>query len=164
MSSISAGAVAPNIELKSTDGSAFSLKTEAAHGPVIATFFKVGCPTCQYTFPFLERVHKAYPRGVKVVGVSQDDAAKTAAFIKEFGLTFPVLLDDTKKYPASNAYGLETVPATFLVDKQGTVEMTMVGWVKEEFQTLVESAAMAAGVATKPIFKAGEDVKDFKAG
>src|SRR5258706_7978934 len=116
MAVLSAGATAPDIRLQMTDGAAFSLKDESAKTTVIAAFFKGGCPTCQYAFPFLERIHKAYPRDrVKVVGVSQDVAVATAAFMKEYGVTFPILLDDTKKYPASNAYQLVNVPSTFLI-------------------------------------------------
>ena len=136
-----------------------------AKTPVVAAFFKVGCPTCQYTFPFLERIYRAYPKDrVKVVGISQDDAEQTAAFIKEFGVTFPVLLDDTKKYPASNAYQLVNVPSTFLIGKNGKVEMTTIGWVKDEFEQLNEAVARAIPIPPAQIFKYGEDVKDFKAG
>ncbi|HUS20104.1 MAG TPA: TlpA disulfide reductase family protein [Terriglobales bacterium] len=163
MAVLTAGASAPEIRLKSTEGKDFSLKE--ANAPVVAAFFKVGCPTCQYTFPFLERIHQAYPKErVRVVGISQDDADKTAAFIQEYKLTFPILLDDTKKYLASNAYQLMHVPSTFVIGKDGKVEMTSIGWVKDEFQQINEMVAQAAGLPAAPIFQAGEDVKDFKAG
>ena len=82
-------------------------------------FFKVSCPVCQYAFPFLERLHKAYgKKGVALVGVSQNDPKETAAFIKEFGVTFPVLLDPHESYPVSNAYGLTNVP-TRVLDRPG---------------------------------------------
>lgn len=163
MAVLAAGAAAPDIQLATTDGQAFSSKD--AKTPVVAAFFKVGCPTCQYTFPFLERIYRAYPRDrVKVVGISQDDAQKTAAFIKEFGVTFPVLLDDTKKYPASNAYQLVNVPSTFLINKSGKVEMTTIGWVKDEFEQLNAAVARAIPIPPAQIFKYGEQVKDFKAG
>ena len=165
MAVLSAGATAPDIQLKTTDGRAFSLKEEKGKTPVVAAFFKVGCPTCQYTFPFLERVHKAYPRDrVRVIGVSQDDAKATAAFMKEYGVTFPILLDDTKKYPASNAYQLVNVPSTFVIGKGGKVDFTTIGWVKDEFEQLNETVARANGITPAQIFKPGEEVKDFKAG
>ena len=61
-------------------------------GPVVLAFFKVSCPTCQYAFPFLERLHRGIrldKRAVKLVGVSQNTARETAAFTKQFGVTFP---------------------------------------------------------------------------
>jgi peroxiredoxin len=165
MTVLTAGAKAPEIKLKTTAGEEFSLHAETAKAPVVAAFFKVGCPTCQYTFPFLERVHKAYPRDrVRVVGISQDDAAATAEFAKEYKLTFPILLDELKKYPASNAYQLINVPSTFVIGKDGKVELTTIGWVKDEFEQLNEAVARATGIPPAQIFKYGEAVKDFKAG
>ncbi len=165
MPALEAGANAPNFGLTDTQGRSFSLDQARAAGPVVAAFFKVGCPTCQYAFPFFERIFKAYPQDkVKLVGVSQDSKAETEAFAKKFGVTFPILLDDTNKYPASNAYGLTNVPSTFLVSSTGKIERSIVGWDKKEITQLNEAMAKAAGMAPVPIFNAGEQVLDFKAG
>lgn len=165
MPALEAEAIAPDFSLSTTDGKSFSLDASRKNGTVILAFFKVGCPTCQYAFPYLERIHKAYPKGkVSVVGVSQDARQETLDFIKQYGVSFPVLLDDTKKYPASNAYGLTNVPSTFLVSKEGKVEFSSVGWVKDEIEQLNRSAAKLAEIPAAAIFKPGEQVADFKAG
>lgn len=159
------GATAPDFQLKTMDGQPFTLKEEAAKTPVVLAFFKVGCPTCQYTFPFLDRIYKAYPRDrVKVVGVSQDDAAATQAFVKEYGVTFPVVLDEVKKYPASNAFQLQNVPSTFAIGKGGKIEFSTIGWIKDEMEKLNEAVARFTGIPPAQIFKYGERVLDFKAG
>jgi peroxiredoxin len=164
MATLQVGAEAPEIKLKTLDGSDFSLR-ENADVPVVAAFFKVGCPTCQYTFPFLQRIYKAYPRDrVRVVGVSQDDAKATEEFVKQYGVLFPVALDDTKSFPASRAYGLTTVPATFLVEKGGKIGAALTGWVKDEMESLNEMVARVTGIPPAQIFKYGEKVLDFKAG
>jgi peroxiredoxin len=156
---------APEFELKTLDGKPFSLSDELARGPVVLAFFKVSCPTCQYAFPFLERLHKAYGKnGVALVGISQNEARDTAAFVKEFGLSFPMLLDDTDSYPVSNAYGLTTVPTIFWVAQDGEIELSSVGWVKADFQELNKKMAEAGRVAPTAVFKPGEDVRDFRAG
>ncbi|MGC2449359.1 MAG: TlpA disulfide reductase family protein, partial [Candidatus Sulfotelmatobacter sp.] len=114
MTALATGVMAPDFELKTLDGKRFSLRDELGHGPVVLAFFKVSCPTCQYTFPFLQRLHEAYGgKGVELVGISQNDVTETAAFAKEFGVTFPLLLDPVGSYPASNAYGLTNVPSIF---------------------------------------------------
>jgi peroxiredoxin len=165
LATLEAGAKAPEITLKSTHGRTFSLDAERNKAPVIMAFFKVECPTCQYTFPFLERIAKAYPRDkVLLVGISQSPIDDTIAFARKYGVTFPVMLDDTRKYPASNAVGLETVPSTFMVSQTGTVESAIVGWDKKEISRLNELAAKAAGIPPAQIFNAGENVLDFKAG
>ena len=56
---------------------------------------------------------------ITIVGISQNAKKDTAGFIKEYGVTFPVLLDDTESYPASNAYGLTNVPSLFWIAPDG---------------------------------------------
>ena len=165
MAALAAGTKAPGFELKTTDGKRFSLNDELARGPVVLAFFKVSCPTCQYAFPFLERLHKTYgQKGVALVGVSQNDARDTAAFVKEFGVTFAVLLDDTRSYPASNAYGLTNVPTLFWVAPDGEIEISSVGWVKADFDQINRKMAEVGKAAPAAVFKPGEDVRDFRAG
>ena len=165
MAALATGTKAPGFELRTIDGKPFSLDDERARGPVVLAFFKVSCPTCQYAFPFLERLHKAYgSKGTRVIGVSQNDARETAAFIKEFGITFPVLLDDPRSYAASNAYGLTNVPSIFWVAQDGEIEVSSVGWVKADFDEINRRMAKAGKITPAAVFKAGEDVRDFRAG
>ena len=95
MPALVAGARAPEITLPTVDGGKFSLQEALKRGPVVAAFFKVSCPVCQFAFPYVERIFKAYGKSGKFtfVGVSQDSAAETKAFAREYGLTFPILLD-----------------------------------------------------------------------
>ena len=165
MNTLTAGKLAPDIETSTVDGKNFSLDEARKQSPVLVAFFKVGCPTCQYTFPFLERLHRAYPGGkVQVVGVSQDNASDTREFNQRFGVSFPVALDDTKKYPASNAYGLVNVPSLFVVSPGGAIEQASIGWDKKEFEQINQRLAKAAGVPPAALFKPGESVQEFKAG
>jgi peroxiredoxin len=165
MPALSVGAKAPAFELNTVDGKEFSLADALSDGPVVLAFFKVSCPTCQYAFPFLERLNKAYSQnGVTLVGVSQNDAKETAAFNKEFGVSFPVLLDEIGKYPVSNAYGLTNVPTSFWIAQDGEIEISSVGWVKADFEQLNRKMAEAGKAAPAAVFHAGEDVRDFRAG
>ncbi len=165
MTALATGTRAPEFELKTLDGKRFSLGDELARGPVVLTFFKVSCPTCQYALPFFERLHKAYAgKGVTLVGVSQNSAKDTAAFNKEFGVTFPVLLDDTHSYPVSNAYGLTNVPTIFWIAQDGEIDVSSVGWMKADFEEINRKMAEAGKSAPAGVFKPGEDVRDFRAG
>jgi peroxiredoxin len=165
MAALAVGAKAPDFTLKTLDGKLFSLNEELGRGPVVLVFFKVSCPTCQYALPFFERLHKAYRnKGISLVGVSQNDAKETAAFMKEFGITFPVLLDDPGSYPASNAYGLTNVPTIFWIAQDGEIEVSSVGWLKAEFEEINRKMAEAGKSAPAAMFRPGEDVRDFRAG
>jgi peroxiredoxin len=165
MAALVVGKKAPEFELKSLDGKRFLLGEELTRGPVVLAFFKVSCPTCQYAFPFFERLYKAYAqKGVTLVGVSQNSAKETAAFLKEFGVTFPVLLDDTQSYPVSNAYGLTNVPTLFWVARDGEIEVSSVGWVKADFEAVNRKMSEIGKLAPTEMFRADEEVRDFRAG
>jgi hypothetical protein len=75
-----------------------------------------------------------------------------------------VALDDTKAFPASNAYGLTTVPTTFWIAQDGEIEISNVSWVRKEFEQIASKAAEASGNAVKPIFQPTENIADFRAG
>jgi peroxiredoxin len=165
MAALSVGTKAPDFELKAMDGRRFVLRDELARGPVMLAFFKASCPTCQYEFPFLERLEKAYGhKSVQIVGVSQNDPKQTAAFTKEFGVTFPVLLDDSERYPVSNAYGLTNVPTVFWIGQDAEIEVSSVGWVRADFEEIGRKMAEAGKTVPAVVFKPGEDVRDFRAG
>src|SRR5260221_1554640 len=102
MAALPAGTKAPEINLPAIfngkDEGKFSLQAALKQGPVLAAFFKVSCPTCQYAFPYLERIYKAHGgKKITIVGISQNDRSDTAAFLKEYGVTFPTLLDDPNR-------------------------------------------------------------------
>jgi peroxiredoxin len=166
MPALEAGVQAPEIELQYLDGRKFSLKEARKNGPVVAVFYKVSCPVCQMALPYLERIFKAYEKSgtSTFLGVSQDNAADTKAFSREFGVTFPVLLDPAGKYPASNAYGLTNVPTTFLISPEGEIEFATVSWSKADVEQLNRRLAALSNVSATPVFQPGETVSEFKPG
>jgi peroxiredoxin len=165
MAALTAGTKAPDFELKVMDGRRFSLFEELTRRPVVLAFFKVSCPVCQYAFPFLERLSKAYGhQNVTLLGVSQDDPQATSAFMREFGVTFPVLLDSHGQYPVSNAYGLTNVPTVFWIGQDGEIEVSSVGWVKADVEEIGNKMAKAASATPATLFQPSEEVRDFRAG
>ena len=166
MPALTTGTLAPEFTLPATDGTKFSLTDALQRGPVIAAFFKVSCPVCQYTFPYLERLYQAYKnKGVTLVGVSQNDRKDTLKFMKEYGITFPVLLDDTDSYPVSNAYGLTNVPSLFWIAPDREVEISSVGWARTNVEEINKRMAeLASSGRAASIFGPGEEVADFRAG
>jgi peroxiredoxin len=165
MAALKTGTLAPDFTLPAIDGKPFSLKEALLRGPVIIAFFKVSCPVCQFAFPYLERIYKSYgQRNVTMVGVSQNEGRDTAAFIREYGISFPVLLDDPRHYRVSNAYGLTNVPSTFWIAQDGEIEISSVGWVRNDIAEIGRKAAQTTGEGVKPVFRPDEDVPDFRPG
>jgi len=128
------GAVAPAFELERLGGGRGSLPA----GPVVVAFFKVSCPTCQLTFPYLERLSQG---SLPFVAVSQNDASATERFNQKFGVTFETLLD-ASGYPASNAFGLTNVPSLFLVEADGRVSLASMGFRKTDLAIIGERAGV----------------------
>ena len=163
MTKIAAGRTAPGIKLAGLNGQPYSLEEALKGGPVVAAFFKISCPVCQFAFPFLERLHKAYGDAVSIWGISQDDARDTKDFCQEYGITFPALTD-TKGYPVSNAYGLTNVPTVLLISQDGKAKVSSVGFSKKDLETISAELARHTGKPPAPVFLPKEIIPDYKPG
>jgi peroxiredoxin len=165
MTALREGSKAPDFSLPTLDGGTFSLSDELKTKPVILAFFKISCPVCQYTFPFLERLHREYGSDkVAIVGVSQDNKNDTAAFMRKYGVTFPSLLDDPATYKVSNAYGLSNVPSLFLISPEGDIKLSSVGWVRADVEDLNRRLADANHTSLRRLFRPGDDVLEARPG
>lgn len=125
MSQLSKGAMAPKFEL---------IEDALADGPVALVFYKASCPTCQFAFPYLQEIHSK-GAAVKIWAISQDDVSETREFIERYGLSFEVLIDE-HPYPVSSAYGVEYVPAIFIVEKDGRISMSEFGFTKASLNAI----------------------------
>ena len=150
------GARAPGFRLSRLEGGEATLAELAAGGRVLLVFFKVTCPVCQMTMPFLERMHGSGT--LAICAISQNDARDTREFNGSFGVTIPTLLDsEDEDFPASNAYGIASVPTMFLVEGDGKISRVAEGWSKLDMEALGAAAGMA-------LFRADDDVPAWKAG
>ena len=161
---LTAGKTAPTFQLAATDGKLLSLQAALGKGPVLLAFFKVSCPTCQYTFPFVERLHRQLQdQGVQIWGIAQDNAQYAAEFAKTFGLTFPIFIDDSP-YKISRQFGLSHVPSIFLIAPEGHIELTSEGFCKSELLAIQKSLAPSHSVAPAALFLPSERVPEYKPG
>src|ERR1700693_3836282 len=158
MTTIVFGQAAPDFSLKSIDGTKYSLPELLTRGPVFVSFFKVSCPVCQFTFPFLERLYKRYgSKDVTFLGISQDDARSTKEFADEHGVTFPIVLE-AKGYPASNAYGITSVPTSFLIDPDETVKIACLGFNKKDLESIAAELSDRRKIPLSALFRPDESV------
>jgi peroxiredoxin len=166
MTHIVAGNAAPGFSLQGVDGKEYSLDKLRQQGPVVAAFFKISCPVCQFTFPYIERLYQRYGGdGVTFLGISQDDAKDTKEFAKEFGTTFPMVLDEKQKgYLASNAYGLASVPTIFLIETDGTVKVSSMGFDKKDLESIAGELAGRKKIVAAALFRPDESVPAHKPG
>jgi peroxiredoxin len=165
MTHLVTGNTALGFSLKALDNKEYSLGALMERGPVLAAFFKISCPVCQFTFPFLERLYKRYGGdGVTFLGISQDDVESTSRFSKEYGVTFPMLIDDEDGYVVSNAYGLTNVPTIFLIETDGTIKVSCSGFDKKDLETIAAELAERKKISLTPLFRPDEVIPANKPG
>src|SRR5437764_387954 len=164
MPALTPGTAAPDFTLPAIDGKQFSLTEALRNGPVVLAFFKVSCPVCQYAFPYLERIFQSdRGKSVSIIGVSQDNQRDTRAFTQQFGVTFPIVLEDSTSYETSNAYGLTNVPSIFWIEPGGEIALSSVGWSRVDVEQIHRKVAELARSVANPLFQAGGDLRDLRA-
>jgi cytochrome c biogenesis protein CcmG/thiol:disulfide interchange protein DsbE len=127
---------APAWELSDLNGKPIRL-SDFGGKIVVLNFWATWCPPCRREVPALIAFQKEYAdKGVQVVGVSMDKqgATEVASFAKKMGINYPIVLGDQKM---SEAYGgIEGIPTTFIIDRQGNVVTAMEG---ETSRAMLES-------------------------
>ena len=166
MSALVIGTLAPDFTLTTTEGKRVKLHEMLQHGPVVLAFFKVSCPVCQFAFPLYERLAQAHKHSkATFLGVSQNKTADAKAFAREYGVTFPIAIDDdVHHYAVSNAYGLTNVPTLFYIAPNGEIEVTSVGWSKADVDEVSAKLAILRGERPPALWHTGEEVPAYRPG
>jgi peroxiredoxin len=121
------GGAAPAFSLPALDGQAVDLASFGGK-VVVLNFWATWCPPCVAEMPSLQRLERALsPEGLAVVTVSTDeDEAALRRFVKEHGLTLPVLRDPGGRV-AAREYRTTGYPETFVLDRTGVLLQHTVG-------------------------------------
>ncbi|HVX31155.1 MAG TPA: TlpA disulfide reductase family protein [Nitrolancea sp.] len=157
------GFPAPLFTLNDADGDRpYSLSEALERGPVLIGIYKSSCEASKTAFPFLEKLHQAYP-ALTVWGVAQDSPNVTRSFTRRTGVTFPMLIDDND-YAVSRAYAIQATPSLFLLDGAGTVVWHRMGFQKTSMSELSQVIADLLGVAPVDILAGSENVPTWVPG
>jgi cytochrome c biogenesis protein CcmG/thiol:disulfide interchange protein DsbE len=98
---------------------------------VLVNFWASWCEPCRAETPGLIRIARSYaPKGVAIAGISMDSGgtAPVRKFIQDFRVNYPLLMPD-KKFALARV--VDSLPTTFLMDRQGRIAKTYVGEVEE---------------------------------
>ncbi|MBK9244657.1 MAG: TlpA family protein disulfide reductase [Burkholderiales bacterium] len=101
--------------------------------PLIINFWATWCPPCIEEMPDLQQVRDAYHgRGVEVIGIGIDNAAKISAFRDKHRLTLPLLVAGSGGSELNRALGNTggALPYTVLVGADGRIRERHLGQVK----------------------------------
>ena len=150
------GSLFPRLDLRDSRGESASPPEREA----LYVFFKTTCPTCELLWPYLERLRMRVGESLAIVAVSQDPPNQTERFSLEQGTDVPTLYDPPP-WRASEAVGIENVPAMFLVGQNGRIRDTILGFQKAKLEEL---ATARFGNGEHPLFRPDEKVPELRPG
>ena len=136
------GKPAPAFTLEDLSGKKVSLASYKGNALVI-NFWATWCAPCKLETPWLVELRNQYAgQGFEVLGVSADDIDRgdrqklsdekraIARFVQEMHIPYPVLIDaDSISRPYG---GLDDLPTSFFVDRDGTVIAAQVGMTSKD--------------------------------
>ena len=127
---------ASNFTLPTLDGKEQSLYEERGK-VVILTFWTSWCRPSQSEMPHLQSVYDQFKDDIEILAVnftSKDNVEDVRQFVKDYGLTFPILLDEEGEI--ASMFRAISLPTTVIIDKAGIVQHELMGPLDEE--TLLE--------------------------
>ncbi len=95
------------------------LALEALRGKVVVVeFWATWCPPCRATIPHLVELDKKYrPKGVVIMGLTNEPKSKVEPFARQMGMTYAVGCGS----PSAAAYGVRGIPHAFVLDPSGKI-------------------------------------------
>ncbi len=120
------GAPAPEVALKDLQGKEVRL-SDLRGKIVLLNFWATWCKPCKEEMPAMQASYdKLRGQGFVVLAINElEDEGKVAEYIRQYGHTFPVLMDHDNR--VANRYGVFGLPASFVVDRQGIVREHIYG-------------------------------------
>lgn len=135
------GFLAPDFTLSTFDDGERTL-SELRGKVIVINFWATWCPPCRAEMPALQRAYDEHRgRGLEILAINttfQDSQSDAREFVNEFGLTFPILLDQAGD--VSRGFELRAMPTTLFVDREGYVREVILGgpMSEETIQTTLE--------------------------
>jgi thiol-disulfide isomerase/thioredoxin len=134
------GKPAPAFTLVTLDGKKVSLSDYKGR-PVLVNFWATWCAPCKLEMPWFEEFRTKYQgQGFEILGIAEDDAGKDEIekAVKKINVSYPILLTDGKVAPAYG--GVDYLPQSFYVDRNGVVEKETSGLgSKDEIEANIKS-------------------------
>ena len=137
------GDKAPDFRLPTLTGETLAL-SDLKGKKVILNLWATWCPPCREEMPDMQKIYEEMGRDeVEIIAVnltqSERNKADVKAFVEEYGLTFPVLLDE--KSEVAQAYFAITIPTSYIIDSEGIIQKKKIGpmtydWMKEALQNI----------------------------
>ncbi len=122
----------PTLTLTDTRGVSRSL-TDYRGRVVLVNLWATWCPPCKQEMPTLQSFYDKYKDdGFMILAIDDGDPTKDVLqFVKDYALTFPVLLDPTH-IATDRAFNAPNLPTSFVIDRNGTIQLTWIGAINSQ--------------------------------
>lgn len=132
------GQKAPDCPLLQLDGhGATSLKQQSAQGALYIDFWASWCSSCVHAFPFMNAIQERYGKhGLRVIAINLDEKSESAQkFLSRHPADFTIYA--TPGAACARDFGVEGMPASYLVDTAGVVRRVHLGFRQSDAAALV---------------------------
>ena len=123
---------APNFSLQTQNGKVIEL-SRLKGKVVLVNFWATWCPPCRAEIPDFIEVYNTYKsKGFEIIGIALDEDgwSKVAPYIEKIKMNYPVVLGSAKVVQQYG--GIEAIPTTFIVDKNGYIVASQGGLLSKE--------------------------------
>ena len=137
------GNVAPDFTLLNTKKDSVALSDYRGKN-VILNFWASWCPPCKAEMPDMEEFYQKNQErlNVEIIAVNlteMDQLKEVSAFIEDYGLSFPILLD--KEINVAEQYMVTTIPTSYIIDTNGVIQQKVIGpmsydWMVEQIKQI----------------------------
>jgi peroxiredoxin len=128
-----AGHPAPDFALPTLDGEIVRL-SDFKGKPVLLNFWATWCGPCRAEFPDFQKAAVDNAGTLVIIGInntSTDQKDQVPAFVEEFGVTYPIVLDETGE--TAKAYGILGLPTSIFIDRNGNINEVFTGPINKAY-------------------------------
>ncbi|WP_174616273.1 peroxiredoxin family protein [Virgibacillus ihumii] len=123
---ISVGQIAPDFKLRTLEGKTVRLSDYRGER-VIVNFWATWCPPCRAEIPDFQKLYEKKDVEILAVNLTSTEKSKEGVrkFVKEFGMTFPVLMDVNSD--VAETYQVRAYPTSYMIDSSGHIQFKALG-------------------------------------
>lgn len=128
-----AGHPAPDFALPTLEGETVRL-SDFKGKPVLLNFWATWCGPCRAEFPDFQKASVDNADTLVIIGInntSTDQKDQVPAFVEEFGVTYPIVLDETGE--TAKAYGILGLPTSIFIDRNGNINEIFTGPINKAY-------------------------------